>query len=255
MARIYETLTGHRIEYDADPKIDKFIKRLVTLVEDRGASEGDVIALLYGRENPILDQSVFSNRGAVTRAVLENPVYRVMTDLLERKRLTPKQIEKTAARYTLTVKDAAERAGTHESAIRQAIAAGRLPSWKRAGVHYLDPVTVDALHPGTRGPVAPLEYRAGYDERSKAFLRIKAPTGELPVDKSNPEEDDAITRWKRVAVLTAGGGKARLFVLEPAAEKNEIKFHDYSVRGRFKVVQKVNDAARARVAWKDFSAA
>lgn len=144
---IYETITGHRIEYTPKPKVAAFLRRLEAMVADESATESDCIALAYSTENPILDHSMFPGRGAVTRDVLADPAYRVMTDLLFRKRIAERQIDvaTTEARYTMTVAEAAEELGVHVSAIRQAIASQRLASWHREGRHYLDPRAVRAM--------------------------------------------------------------------------------------------------------------
>jgi hypothetical protein len=150
-------LSGHVIDYpEPAPKVARFLARVRELVDDPKASEDDVVALVYSRENPILDHTVFPTRGAVTRDVLENPVYRVMTDLLFRKSVAERglDVERIAREFTVPVSDAAARLDIHESAVRQAIAAQRLASWVKEGRHYLRPRDVEAFQVSARGPRA-----------------------------------------------------------------------------------------------------
>jgi hypothetical protein len=261
MPRIHEALSGHRIEYpDPDPKLDKFLKRAQALVEDKRATENDLVALLYGRENPILDPTLFPERGAVTADVLKNPVYHVLSDLLARKRanLEGQTAEQLGKRYTLTVAQAAGELGVTEDAINRGIRERRVPSWVKSGQRFLDPRTFPALKLGQRGPIpastGPLDFNAGYDSEAGVYLRIKTPEGERPADKSHPADDDEIHRWRRVGVLTGGHGKIRFVVLEPATQEAEIKFHSFYVRGKFRVAGKLNNVKEARKAWESFDA-
>lgn len=145
--RTHRTVNGHLIEYEVAPKVGSFLRRLEAAVNDSDVSEQSLIGLAYSTDNPMLDHSMFPGRGAVTKEVLSDPAYRVMTDLLFRKRVAERGIDlaKVEARYTMTPADAAAELGVHESAIRQAIATLRLASWKRDGKHYLDPHAVRAL--------------------------------------------------------------------------------------------------------------
>ncbi len=259
MPRIHTTLSGHSVEYpDPDAKLEKFLKRVAALVDDRKATEDDIITLVYGRDNPILDHTLFPERGAVTREVLDNPVYSVLTDLIARKHAAVAGLgaEQLGKRFTLTVAEAAAQAEVTKDAIRKAIAAKRLPSWVRDGQYFIDPKSLVALRFGTRLPFesTPIEFRAGYNANLNAFLRVKAPDGEHPRDKSDPEDDDTIPKWRRVGVLCGGNGTLRFFILEPGKEKRSLPWHGYEVAGKFDVVEKVNNKADARKAWEGFKA-
>lgn len=157
MKRSYTTVMGHEIRLDVAPKVAAFLGRMELLAGDRATTEQTMIGVAYSTENPMLDQSPFPGRGGITKEVLADPAYRVMTDLLFRKRIAERKIdiEKIAARYTMTIAEAAAERGVHESAIRQAIASVRLASWYRDGRHYLDPRAVRALEVGTRAPTGP----------------------------------------------------------------------------------------------------
>jgi excisionase family DNA binding protein len=262
MTRIHETLSGQRIEYDPDPKVAKFLARVEALEQDPKATEDDLIRLIYGQENPIMNKDLLPGRGAVTREVLDNPVYHVLTDLLFRKRLaeTGTPVEKVAARYTVTVAEAAAELGVSEEAVRRLVRERKLASWKRDGLTYLDPKALSTLQRGAqRGPVASgtgvLHCVAG--KADKAFLFVKAPGRDDEPIGTKGAEDVTIRKWRTIAVYTGGHGKSRLFELEHDPGANDVApvaFHDWRVEGPFKVVRKVNNAAEARKAWEAFRA-
>jgi hypothetical protein len=155
MPRIHETASGQQIKYaDPDPMLARFLKRAEELASHADASENELIVWVYGPENPILDRTIFPERGAVTRAVLDDPVYAVLQDLLFRKSAAQRgqSLERIAAKYTLTVNEAAERKGVSPQAIRNAIATKRLPAWVRDGEYHLDPRTLDIVEFGSRLP-------------------------------------------------------------------------------------------------------
>jgi hypothetical protein len=62
--------------------------------------------------------------------------------------------------------------------------------------------------------------------------------------------------WRRVAVLLRKGNAARLAVLEPATDddpaETQIRERGFYVRGRFRVVERIGCAARARRCWQLF---
>lgn len=262
MPRIHVSLSGHRIEYpDPDAKTARFLQRLQALVDDPKTKTPDVVALIFGSENPIMDHTLFPERGAVTKEVLANPVYHVMTDLLARQQVkaSRRPVEDYAKPYTLTVAQAAERKGVSPDAIRKAIKAHRLPSWVREGEYFLNPQSLDLLDLGARGPVPAgasprLKVRVGASHTGQ--LQIKYPGGHLPnkAEAIPYSVETALGRWQRAAVLTAGHDRIRMFVLEPGEQDNEVEFEGYWVRGKFNVVQKINGSAAARRAWESFTA-
>jgi hypothetical protein len=85
----------------------------------------------------------------------------------------------------------------------------------------------------------------------------------MPAPESVPgygSVEAAFVRWKRVGVITGVKGAEgapdsyRFFVLEldPGAGEQTIELQGFYVRGPFRVVEKVNNARRAREAWEAF---
>lgn len=264
MERFYKSVSGHDVHLDdASEESLAFLDRVRVLVDDPKASEADVIALAYSRENPFLDQSIFPGRGAVTREVLQLPEYHVLADLVARKRLIVDRvdIEKLAAEFTVSVREAARQLGVSESAIRQAIATHRLASFVKDGQHFMRPSSIASFEVGTRGPrplervrPSPLEVCMGNVEGTSFRVRM---AGELQ-DKENAgghKVTGRITAWHRIGVISGGGGRHRFFEIEPSDEENEIKLGPFYLRGKFRFVRKVNGEEAARDAWKKFEAA
>lgn len=268
----YTTLSGQVIEYaDPPPALERFLYRAQALLNDRAAPEDELVALIYGRENPLLDQTLFTARGAVTPEVLAKPEYHILADFLARKRVQVegKDPARMGAKYTLTVAEAAKRKGVTEDGIRKAIRARRLPAWIKDGEPYLEPKSLDAIELGTRGPVSkatePLSFRVGFDKGSEASFRLRvAPGGDLPkvdpdespVNQSKTVHDGEVKRWRKAAVLTGGHGKLRFFEIVPSSEASPepLEFHKFFVRGKFMIIRKENNPKRAREAWEAFKA-
>lgn len=264
---LHTTVTGHEIRHQPGPALRAFLARLVAMVDDAAATEADMIALGYSRQNPLLAAppgDLAGDRGFVTKDVLADPSYRVMTDLLTRKRFAEQgvDVEQLAGEYTITVPEAARILKVSESAVRQAIAAGRLRSWVKGGQHWLHLRNVDAFeraqHPEApspaAAPAAPLRVHVG--AKAGASMKLRHP-GELArtAKAGRNEVTGELPVWSRVAVLTTDGERARLFVLEPAPGADEQLAHEgFFVRGPFRVAEKVNKTREARAAWEAFEA-
>lgn len=255
----HKLLSGETVELpELDPAVESFLRRVHDALHDPTVSEDDMIELVYGRENPLLDQTIFADRGAVTKAVFANPAYHVMTDMIGQKRVQEGKlnIPRAYAQYTLTVAEAAERADVHESSIRQAIAAKRLPAIKQGSRWLLRPEDVDLYKPKPyplREPQAsPLRVRFG----SAPGLRfsIKQANRELAdMKREGAIIEGAITSWRRVGIISGrGGSEMRFWAIEPADEEQEITFEGFFVRGRFRIVERVRHSEKAREAWKTF---
>lgn len=265
----HTTITGHTIDYDPTPDVAAFLDRVRKLAADPTTTENDLITLAYSRENPILDQGMFLDRGAVTKEVLERPEYRVLVDILGRKRLEQegRTLEYVAAQYTMGVAEASRMSALSVSAIRQAITSGKLPSRIHEGQHRLNPRHVAAFalasDTGTRGPKrerthpvlvgealdvcfgardgASLKFRTG----GAGFFSIQTDGGVSRVTDPNMiagvggvKRAKIDAGWSVLHVFSAldRGGKpsARYQLLRPSTEPNELRVGDtFFVRGKF----------------------
>ncbi|WP_394847365.1 hypothetical protein LZC95_07855 [Pendulispora brunnea] len=263
----HTTLSGQTIEYAPSQPVAQFLKRLKAMSEDPDISEGEMIAFAYGLKNPLLDHSIFPERGAVTKEVLSAPAYQVMTDLLARKRVQQDgiDVEKLAAEFTVSVSEAARELGKTPAAIRQAIQYRRVRAWMKTGPkgkqdYFLRPESVRTLGAIMRGSKdstpGPLLVRVGHIAGN--MVEIKHP-GDLEDRKKDARREiieGRIPRWKRVAFRYGGGvnQSPRLRVIEPADEPNEFTWGgEFFIRGNFKYVgETVNNRKRQEEEWATF---
>ncbi|UJR81510.1 helix-turn-helix domain-containing protein [Sandaracinus amylolyticus] len=256
----YTTILGEVIEY-AKPsaEVATFLERVKRAAHDPGVSEAQLSELVYGRGNPVLDQSVFPGRGAVTKAVHANPVWHVMQDLLDAKRVQSGNLDAGAANaaFSLTVAEAAERLEMSEGAVRQAIASEKLAAVKRGNVYLIDPASIATYRErvarrGPRAAPAPaLELRIG--NAPGASFMVKGGAFEES-GRDGRVIDGVIREFRRVAIKFGDGGRhaQRMFVLEPATRSDEFTLGPFFVRGRYRVVEKINNPADVAERWKTF---
>lgn len=277
----YTTIAGNVIDYVPSPDEADFLARVVRATNDPNVTEAQLIELVYGRENPILDQSVFAGRGAVTASVVENPIYRVLLDLLDQKRVIDGKLDvaKAAEAYTLSVADAAKRLEMSPGAVRQAIQAGNLAAWKKGATYFLEPRSVDTYRSrvARRGPsaassaterrpavspsdVVPSEpagsafaLRARMGSATGWSFRLKAPHIEI-VETDGHARVGVVSSFERAAIAFSGKKVNRFFVLEPADEPFRYDFGPFFIEGRFRVAEKVNNAQEASERFKAFEA-
>lgn len=265
----YETVSGKALEYETPrPEVAAFLARVRAAAEDPRVTEGDLISLIYGRDNPILDQTIFPARGAVTPETFRDPVYHVMTDLLDLKRIQAGTLDpqKAAAEYTMPVSEAAKRLGVTQSAIRTAISTHRLDARKQGGRHLLRPASVEAYRvtgqhvapdeAAAAGAAvdggAPLEVRLGSGEG--VSFRVRSVDELEDSSKDGPVRSGVLRAWRRIGVLAGKGKDARFFELAPGGELKEIAFRGFYVRGPFQIRRAVVDPEAAGAAYHAFIA-
>lgn len=246
---------------------------------DPTVTEAALTELIYGKENPLLDQSIFPGRGAVTKITLANPVYHVMLDLLDAKRVQAGTLSKPAAEaaFTMTVSEAAETLGITPGAVRQALDAKRLAGVKRGPSYFLDPRSVATYRDRVvrRGPeakheleasIVPIDPRSGSGKTRDVLPALLARIGNvegksfrLKVDgfteTSRPDGhvvEGVVQSFERAAIAFAGTEGLRMFVIEPGPDENEFAFGPFFIRGNYRVVQKINNARDAAAKWADF---
>lgn len=258
MKRSYTTLAGTEVKFDEPTsEVAAFIERAQALLADKRATEDDMIVLVYGPENPILEKHpLFPDRGWVTREVFDNPVYAVFADLVARKHAQRERVDvsKLGDKYTITIAQACLRREVTDTTIRKAISAGKLSTFRKNGNYFLNADEVDALEFGLRGSLAPAPLKIVAGAHAKIFLYVKtAKKPELGVGEKEVSYD--LEKWRRVGVLSSNAKGLRFFVLVPATEEHEpITIGHYHVKGKFRYAEKVNSSAAARKAWEEFRA-
>lgn len=249
--RTHECVNGRSIEFTPTAAESKFIERVENAVGSKRVTADELRALVYGPENPLLAER--HGYTFVTPEAFESPVFRVLLDLLDRKRVATGalDLERAAALYTMTVGQAADRLGLATSAVRTAVLAGRLPAWMRDGEIRLDPKTVDAYEVRASGRRPRLLVTCGSDDG--ASLRVRVDGGELDVTgKRGGIVDGQVTKWSAVDVITGakrdGATTYRYWRITPGGNPNRIELGPFKVSGRFTVAAQHNGKA-ASDAW------
>lgn len=251
----HDTLNGRSIEYEPTPAEARFVARVAGLVDDRKVSDVELRALIYGPENPLLSQHA-SGLTWVTPAAFESPVFAVLLDLLNRKRVATGalDLEKARSRYTMTVAQAADQLGLAQSAIRMAVLNRRLPSWMVDGEIRLDPVSVGSYKATKRGGAAP-KLVVACGSHDGASLRIRVDGGELETThKDGGVVHGEVRKWTGAEVITGAkrGGETtyRYWRLEPGGNPERIELGSLKVVGRFTIAEQKNGKA-ASEAWHE----
>jgi len=105
-----------------------------------------------------------------------------------------------------------------------------------------------------------LQFRSG--SKLGRNFQVKQASGGA-VERDGAARLGVIAEWSAVAVRSvkkknwqdvAGNWRDSVYFYElaPADEENEIKFDEYYIRGRFKIIRQETDAQRARDAWHSF---
>lgn len=266
----YTTILGEVIEYPT-PSADvaAFVARATRAAHDPAVTETQLTELVYGRDNPILDQTIFPGRGAVTKAVMANPVYHVLLDLLDAKRIQTRALDPGAANaaFSMTVAEAAAELGISESAVRQAIAAKHLASTKRGNVHLIDPQSIATYRERVvrRGPTPKesatpeqsspaLRVRMGNSPGESLMFKAIGPNSRITTTRVAPRiVEGSVPSFTRAAIKFGGKTGQRMFVLEPSDDENEFALGQFFIRGRYRVAEKINNSAEAAERWLTFA--
>jgi hypothetical protein len=256
----YTTLNGFVIEFDKLSKPEAaFLARAQAASEDPKVSTDQLIALIYGPENPILDSSL--GHPMVTARTLEHPLFRILSDLIGVKRVQLGQLDldQAHARYTMDVPTAAAQLGITQQAIRAAIDSSRLPALFRNGQWWLTAESIDNFQKSKRGrPAKVLE--VGKDEVSFCMGSIPGASLSIKVDEGIETKSKAggllkgrfKPGWKRALVkMTTEDGTRVYEIEEGTGAGNREEHHGMFVEGAFEVVKKYNNSKRAMEAWRE----
>lgn len=264
----YETILGELISYpEPDEETKAFLERAIDAAEDPRVSNDQLIELIYGLENPILEHGRFEGRGAVTKEVLKNPLYRVFLDLLDHKRVALGETSAAALRepFKLKVSEAAEIAGVTPDAIRKAVRDSRLTGIETPDGIRIDPrglrSWVETRKPRGKTKGAALKIRMG----SAAGKSFRVKFAELKTTGKAETGDGGAIVLAEVPSFTEGaicfsekkpnGRKInRCFILEPTSERTSEYTHGpFGISGRFKVKETENHESRSAALFKSFS--
>jgi excisionase family DNA binding protein len=134
----HELLSGRTIEFDLGTKeLAGFVASAREQLKDPKVKSPQFMALVLGPDNPLREKK--------KDALRRDPVYLLLLDLFDRKRLMEGKLnlDNTMARYTMTVKEAAAELGMAPSSVRRAISSNRLGAWRFKGGFRLSPEQVE----------------------------------------------------------------------------------------------------------------
>jgi excisionase family DNA binding protein len=160
----YTSMTGDQITYDSAerPEAAAFIARVRIATYSPQVTVNQLVDLVYGIDNPILLQGQVAGRGMVTPEVMQDPLWYIMTDLLNRKlaeadilnaerfKLSYEEHQKIAkppAEFSMTIAQAAEQLGLTPNAVRAAVKRDALEARKIGGRWLLNPSDVADYRP------------------------------------------------------------------------------------------------------------
>lgn len=253
----YLLLSGETIKFPAPPpNVAAFLARVEKAAIDPAVDVNKMIELVYGDENPILDRDFIPGRPMVTRKVLDNPVYSVLSNLIGVKRVQLGLLDMAAveAANSISVQEAAEQLGITPAAIRAAIKAHNLAGHFRNGQWYTRPESVAAYRVSNRGPKksstdATVLACVGSEPGRSMALNVEG--GELIREgkTGNRTTGHLSPGWKHAVVKTTVEGTVRGFVIEPANSQETIQVGALFVRGQFRIVKKANSLKAVKEIW------
>lgn len=261
----YKLLSGEALEYDQPPPaVDEYLSKVRVAANDPDVSTNELIDLIYSEDNPLLETGIIPGRGVVTKDIQRHPVYQIMLDLLQQKRITEGELDGEAAdsQHTVAVSEAAEELGISTGAVRQAIYNDRLAARKIENQWRIYPDAVGAYEVSNRGPSPsrPLQIRMGSVEGLSC--RVKMPELLEDSEKDGSIRTGVLKKWRRVGVIIGGSSAGpredrkgyTFWELAPGDDEESIEEGPFYVRGRFRVVRKVEHAREANEAYREFEA-
>ncbi len=260
----YTTTLDEVIEYERpNAETAAFIKRVERAALDPRVTHAELVGLVYGTENPILEQGRFEGHGAVTPATLANPVYAVLTDLLQAKRIgsgatTALKLKKA---FTMTVSEAKAILGMTAGGVRKAIESKYLTALKDGNQFLIDPRSVEQYaldrkpRGVNRGPALTMEF----GNAPGCSFRVKVKDLELGEESTGAGmkvRAASVDSFEQAAFSISGKTMNRAFFIEaaddPAAPRERYEHEGFWIEGRFKFVKTVNGAQKASETFKAF---
>lgn len=267
----YETLAGETIRYPKPtPKLQKFLARIVKAVDDDSVGPGALDALIFGKDNPLLDHTVnkgteLEGVGAITKETFANPVYHVMQDLAHRKRVQFAGVERDHSKevFTKSVADVIDMFDGDISAdrVRRLCRANTFAHVSGPQGLMIDPRSVEAYianRATRRGPKKKPALTCRYGSEPGKSFSVKAldlVKGDTAKKGAVRMTDAEVPEFETAAVKFSGKDMQRCFIIERASRRKTYNHGHFFIEGMFKIVEKVNGAAAASRRFKTFEPA
>lgn len=168
-------LTGQAVTI-RDPAVASFIEAVKQRFDGGKLTYAAMLEAVYGLDNPLIVERTAVGRPKAVVGVAGTD-WRACADLLDRAWAASSPQPEWGLRFTITVREAAARAGITTCAVASAITRGRLQGWKKLNSRgrlrmYVSPEDVDRL----------FENSHYYRERAKPRER-KSDEESLPLEK------------------------------------------------------------------------
>lgn len=287
----YETISGEVLRFPRPVQaVADFLEQIWLDSQLSDVTADDLTQKVWSPDNPLMKKGPRPGQAHATLETYKHPVFRVMLDIIDRKRVATGSLDLSAARarYTFTVDQAAEQLAIDAATVRRAIREGRLAAWKDRSTYWLDPSAVENYRVSTRGRRAEVQISQGGrgvpvdpDLIRRADLRFVP--GSLAVRegtegnyslrvkgavKNPPEgqnERDQVRSyliappWREIAVIRTKKAENdhRLFILRPREPEADgmdtgLTFAGFHVRGHFEIVETVNNSREVLERWKSY---
>lgn len=254
----HKLINGEAIEVPDElaPRVRAYLGVISNAAADPDIDYRTLFSLVYSPANPLLSVDRATGGAVVRPEVLDDPVFRLMSDILARKGLmrSGRTVDDVAALYTVPVAVAAEQLGISTRSVRLALTERRMAGMKKDGEWFTSPEGVEAYKVAKSGPRgdragSPLVVHAGGENGFGLKFRAD-PRAKVEGLASNTF---GVNEWVRVEVLTymKGQDSARFVVLEPGDTEDVYKHGPFSIRGAFKITERINNTRAAREAWRE----
>lgn len=255
----HTTALGEVLKFTASPEVAAFIDRVRIAAHDPKVSEPELISLIYGgHENPILDHTHFVDKGAVTAAVLKDPAYHVLCDLMQTKR---ESLPAPPPPAFLDISAVALQLDISRQSVSAAISRGDLNSEKVNGKHRVSRDSVESYRDSVkrRGRRAEPMLKIVFGNEPGKSCQAKVLSLDLQ-SKEGKVQTGVVRAFDRAALkFSYKIGKTeekanRMIIIEPSTTMEEFSVGKFGVSGKFKIVERINNASEATKRWKAFQA-
>jgi hypothetical protein len=211
---VYQTLENQRLTFSfQDERESEFLSDLIRMAHEPHVSGFELSEQIYSKKNPILDHTIFPDRGTVTERVRQNPLYHIMIDLWSRKRVQEGTLDLNAyrARFTLSLEQAAERLRLTQDQVSALVGSYKLTALHHEDGLRFDPKVLDLYArfmqkktSTSLTPQAPIEPQPEPDLERRARYTMTVPEAARELDITESAVRQAIAAGKLQSIKNGG---------------------------------------------------
>ena len=148
MKREYKTLLNQIIDYSqSSAEVLTFLESVLEAFHNKAVSEKNLVNLVWSPLNPLLKTDLIPGKVFATKETYEDPAFRIIDDLIDRKRLEAEHLDLEAvkAKFSMSVKEAAHQLAVDVTTVRRAFHDEKMAGILVKGKIMLDPHSVAAF--------------------------------------------------------------------------------------------------------------